>query len=152
MSITYKSCQSAAGRPRGETNDCTVKAVAIACQMPYIKAHALMKDAGRKDGRGFNALKTNKVIEQQHFKVEIVQGKNGMQANKFPKAKTISSAVKVLPKDKTYLIYSTGHVSVFRNGTLDDWAEETARNRIIAIFEVTPMFSKNALKKMKRGN
>ena len=152
MSITYQSCAQAAGRPRHETNDCTVKAVAIACQMPYIKAHALMKEAGRKDGRGFNALKTNAVIEKQNFKVEIVQGRHGAQADKFPKAKTISSAVKVLPKDKTYLIYSTGHVSVFRNGTLDDWAEETARNRIIAIFEVTPMFSKNALKKMKRGN
>ena len=46
MSITYKSCEPVSDRFR-ENNDCTVKAIAIATNTPYIKAHDVMGKLGR---------------------------------------------------------------------------------------------------------
>ncbi len=37
---------------RHETNDCVVRAWAIAAQIPYAEAHAAFKAAGRRDRRG----------------------------------------------------------------------------------------------------
>ena len=36
-----------------ENNDCVVRALAICYKIPYPQAHAIVKEAGRKDFRGF---------------------------------------------------------------------------------------------------
>lgn len=47
-------CKTDAGRDvPGETNDCTVRSLAVAGQMPYAKAHEMMRTlCGRRSGKG----------------------------------------------------------------------------------------------------
>ena len=39
----------AISKSRGEDNDCSVKAVAMFCNVRYMQAHAALKEAGRND-------------------------------------------------------------------------------------------------------
>lgn len=52
MTITFEQCNKRTAE-LGETNDCTVKAVAIATGEGYDKAHAHLKSLGRKPRKGF---------------------------------------------------------------------------------------------------
>ena len=49
---TFDKLNNAANR-MGETNDCSVKALAAVCSISYSKAHALMAKQGRKPRRSF---------------------------------------------------------------------------------------------------
>lgn len=45
------------GAQKQETNDCTVRALALACQVSYDLAHAWCEQQGRKRNRGFDLPK-----------------------------------------------------------------------------------------------
>lgn len=49
---TFKSHHAVSVAEFGEKKDCTVKSVAIACDVPYATAHAALKRFGRKNGEG----------------------------------------------------------------------------------------------------
>lgn len=52
-----------------EANDCAVKAVAIACDVPYAVAHAACKKFGRKDRDGTANHTTRQAIEHLGFRI-----------------------------------------------------------------------------------
>jgi hypothetical protein len=54
---------------KGETNDCSVKAVAIACGVTYDVAHAALKSFGRKDRSGCHDGVIRMAIVSLGFKV-----------------------------------------------------------------------------------
>lgn len=56
-------------KAKGETNDCAVKAVALACDVPYDVAHAALREAGRQDKQGTFHWTTRKAIKKLGFKV-----------------------------------------------------------------------------------
>ena len=43
------------GQPAWEKNDCTVRALSKACNLPYLEAHGLLKMHGRKNRKGTRA-------------------------------------------------------------------------------------------------
>jgi len=53
-----------AGRPGHEQRDCVVRALAIATGKPYPVVHAMLKKAGRKDGKGTYPSTHRKVAKQ----------------------------------------------------------------------------------------
>ena len=113
----------------GEHNDCSVKAVAIACDVEYSVAHAALKKQGRIDGKGawpnqirgavnelgFNlvSLRTRDIISQYPGAHKNLQSVTTHHPERFPKVWAVIG---------TCLIYSAAHVSTFKDGQLHDWA------------------------------
>lgn len=102
----------------GEDNDCSVKAVALACGLPYDAAHAAFEDAGRRHGRGvltpqiFKALKVLKINTQP---ISHLRQPNGSRYT----PRTIS---RLLPFGR-YLVYTRGHVFALVDGQVLDWTK-----------------------------
>lgn len=157
--ITYKSCLPVM-QVLNETNDCTVKAVAVVTDTPYKKAHALLKAAGRPNRKG--TFHSKKVCRELGFNVERVDGHG---------AKTIATLDQHLNPNKRYLVEVRAHILAYVNGKIEDWtaggdmasaallahhehvsAKQRApsRRRILRVYEVTPQQSKNAIRKAKR--
>ena len=138
MAITYASCIPVSDAHH-ETNDCTVKAVAIATNQPYKKAHALLKEAGRKNRKGTYSHVYKRVIENMGFTVKRIE----------TSAKTIATLMHHLDPTKRYVCNVRGHALAVAGGKVQDWSEGR-RHRIQNVWEITPIQSKNAIRKAKR--
>jgi hypothetical protein len=96
---------------RGETDDCAVKAVAIALKKPYEAVHAAFKKRGRRNGRG-----TQQSIIHHYLSA-------------FPEVQEIPEVVDRRPnfwqffhanQKGTFLIVVTKHLTVIRDGIVLD--------------------------------
>ena len=111
-----------------ETNDCSVKAVSISCDVPYIVAHTALKKNGRQKRRGALESMIRKSFIDLGFKSEPIR--------------TTAATVKTLENDpavqKGYfvaLVY--GHILAIVNGKVEDHSEGSMR-RIRQVYKVTP--------------
>jgi hypothetical protein len=99
-----------------ETRDCTVRAVAIACEVPYAEAHAELKQRGRKDGRGFSfatSVKHDPVLcGQRLVSVYDWMEKNG-------KCICLCTAQKRFPRGR-FIVRKSGHVFAMIDGEVRD--------------------------------
>lgn len=134
---------------RGDQNDCTVKALALACGVPYAVAHKAMEEQGRKIGRG--------AFEQQWIaagralgfsiqrlpiswhvmmtmEVKKQYGKNVASLTTFQPARfpNVWKGKPPLP------LRSRGHISACVDGVVHDWANDRAK-RVIDIYVVEPL-------------
>ena len=152
MSITYNSCKPVSAKYR-EHGDCTVKAIAIATDTPYIKAHSILKDLGRINRRGVSSFKWT--FEVSVDAVEIL-GFTAKGIN-IPDA-TVASLRNHLDNNKNYIITIRGHTLAYVNGVIQDHtnpAFNKDRTRISTatvhcVLEVTRTLSKNAQRKLAR--
>jgi|TARA_B110000908_G_C10013588_1_gene339698 hypothetical protein len=152
MSITYKSCEPVSDKFR-EHNDCTVKAIAIATDTPYIKAHSIMKDLGRINRRGVSSFKWT--FEVSVDAVEIL-GFTAKGIN-IPDA-TVASLRNHLDNNKNYIITIRGHTLAYVNGVIQDHTnpafnssrKKTSSANVKCVLEVTRTISKNAQRKLAR--
>lgn len=125
-----------------EKNDCSVKAVALVCDVSYDVAHAEMAKQGRKKGRGASTTSIELAC--------IALGKNLNPVNprhviaQYPGVhKNLQNVTTHHParfadvwKDgKTYLAYIKGHVLAIVDGQVHDWTVGRAK-RIYRIREV----------------
>ncbi|HCH32649.1 MAG TPA: hypothetical protein DE045_06895 [Oceanospirillaceae bacterium] len=138
MAITYKSCLPVS-QAHNETNDCTVKAVAIATNLPYKLAHAKLAEAGRPNRKGTYRPMYRKVMEDLGFSVTDIH----------TPAKTVATIERYLNPAKRYVITVRGHALAAANGKIEDWSEGR-RYRIQNVWEVAPLISKNAKRKAAR--
>lgn len=97
-----------------ENNDCTVKALAIAAEISYSKAHAILKNRGRKNRQGF---KTEIVIEELLGMGKAVKEVTQLIVGSI---KTVRAFQERGFKDK-YLIRVEGHVLCSKDGQIHDW-------------------------------
>lgn len=127
-----------ASKAMNETNDCTVKAAAIAFNIEYAVAHRIFAEAGRRPRKGvlrFNVLKA-------YGKIAASQGKKLVQCNpqgfinQYPKAHQILKNItthhpkrfnKVWRDGFTYIVFTSCHVGVVVNGTNHDWTVGRAK-------------------------
>ena len=123
--VTYESLKQAASHYRGETNYCTVIAAALVLGWKFGKARAEWERRGRRTGRGTYFPDQLKLLNDHGVTLEPVAVSGGT-------LKTVSSK---LSRYGTFLVYSRSHVSVVRNGTLEDWANDS-RKRVIRVYEV----------------
>lgn len=68
LSEDFRNLSIEAGKI-GEHNDCSVKAISIACDVPYSEVHALLKSLGRKNGRGTPLVCSWAAIWRLGFKI-----------------------------------------------------------------------------------
>ena len=112
-----------------EDNDCAVKAVAIACDVPYSIAHAVLKKNGRKARRGTLRHITFKSVEDLGFKIkEVVHT-----------AKTIDRLkTDAIVQQGFYFAFVSGHILTVVNGKVEDWTGRGSLRRVQRVFQVTP--------------
>jgi len=116
-----------AGSPSYERNDCTVRTLAITTKTPYLRAFAILSNAGRKRNRGFHIqkfLKTNKRVCNHFFRK--LSFRNPITVNKF---------VKRYPKG-TYYVLIRGHVFAIIDGTVYDVIQPKPGQRIKVAWRV----------------
>ena len=152
MSITYKSCVPVSDKYR-EHNDCTVKAIAIATDTPYIKAHDIMNKLGRINRKGVAPF-------QWTFEVSVDAVKRLDYTAKIiniPNA-TVATLRNHLDNNKNYIITIRGHTLAYVNGVIQDHTnpafnssrKKTSSANVKCVLEVTRTVSKNAQRKLAR--
>ena len=122
-----------------ETNDCSVKAVSIACDVPYFVAHKALKLQGRRNRKGSLIPQIRRAFESLGFKT--VQVKH--------KAATVST----LANDSTvqqgfYVAVVSRHILAVVNGKIEDWSEGS-RRRIESVYRVEPTATRKERKEKR---
>lgn len=113
----------------GENRDCAVRAVALATGKAYGEVLHIFSLYGRRRGRCTPFWIIHKVVE--HFGYELVD-----VTDRFPAAKTPTSAERVLPQQRgVFLIHTRGHIACYRGGTVHDWTKGR-RHRIKQILKL----------------
>jgi hypothetical protein len=136
----------AQSRAVGETNDCTVVALAAATGASYAHAWAVLAALGRAIGKGYplHGLALERALALCGCRVEpdscLVAPKsaNGAQL-------TVAKLPEYLPKRGVYLVFTRGHVLCYRGGRVHDWTEGR-RHRVSHIFRITRDPERNAVK------
>lgn len=122
--ITFQYCEEQR-EAMNETNDCTVKALAISANMAYKEAHSIMKKAGRRNRRGMHTPSIKKGFELAGFKLEKVKHT----------AKTVGNISQDCAKSKSYVATTARHILAITNATVQDWTDGR-RHRIQELYEV----------------
>lgn len=136
---------SEALKETGDTNDCAVKAIAIATGADPIDVQARLATLGREKGKGtllsdvktvmsdlgysMTAFSPKKVIAEYPGVHSNLQNVTTGHATRFPEAWAKLFA------DKTLLIFSTEHFSCFIDGKHEDWSRNRSK-RVQAIYIV----------------
>lgn len=102
--------------PQWETNDCTVRTIALATGRPYSEAHAFLAEHGRKRGRGVNFAVVLRSVNHE------VLGKTFLPCHQLYRAKGIKTFLLRNPQFRrgTYVLHFTKHVAVLKDGKIFD--------------------------------
>ena len=121
-SAYYKACRTA--QHSGETNDCSVRAFAVAADVTYTKSHAIHAHFGRENGKGTYWDCSEKVAKML-----------GMVEWNIP-ALTLQSFIRKYPKG-SFWIARSGHAFAVVDGIVYDWATGTGpRSRVVKVFKL----------------
>jgi len=124
-----------------DKNDCTVRALANAADIPYLVAHRLLEKHGRKLNRGayFDTLAA--AYKEAGFALVGVYGTTrpalyaAYKAGVQPKEGT--TFAKLLPKLQVgeYIVNVCGHAVAVVNGKVLDTFDNKAGKRVVAVFK-----------------
>ena len=126
-SATVPHVRTDAGRSLGERRDCTVRALAIAAQIPYADAHAALELAGRKHRHGVRMVDALDEL-QALFKIEKVVPSYD--------TRTLGKFVKKFPTGR-YLCRISNHCFAVVDGVVHDLAILGSRVRITNVWLVS---------------
>jgi len=125
--ITFNDCAVISHR-LGENNDCTVKAVAIACQVTYDEAHGYLKSLGRKWGRGHHWAGNGHGYTERLDKL-------GIEGEEIEfKSKTVKTLARELTKGH-YMVKVRGHVLAIIDGKVEDWTAGR-QHRVLKVMKI----------------
>lgn len=124
--VTYESLKQSAQYYMGESNYCTVIATAIVFGMKFGKARSLLaRECNRKTGKGLYRWDYLKLWKDKGVELKAYPLNSG----------TLKKAADRLPRKGTFIVHSRGHVSVVRDGVLEDWATNSHK-RVVDCYEV----------------
>lgn len=126
----------------GETNDCSVKAVALVCDIDYKTAKAALAANGRKDRQGAYTSDIVRTVRGFGKTAVVTWARQIIDKYPSPHRDVLKNVTthhprrfnKVWPKGR-FLLFSRGHVSAVIDGVLHDWAVNSAK-RVYQIYEV----------------
>lgn len=121
-----------------ESNDCTVKAIAIACDVSYPVAHKALKEQRRVNRRGAFFFQQKDALESLGFKMEPVQLQAKTVVTLGREAETLKGS---------YMVYVKGHVLAVRRGKVEDWTEGR-RHKIKEGYKIVPTVSRKERQKL----
>ena len=133
--VSYGDLDRAAGHYRGEKGYCSVIAVAIAAGVKFGKARAAYTRNGRKNGQG--TYQHQQVAALAEFGLSVERER---ELSSECHGTHLCLITRRLPKQGTFWVYTSGHVSAVRDGVLEDWSAREgargARKRVISIYRV----------------
>lgn len=107
-----------------ETNDCSVRALAIAADITYRKAHAILEHFGREHRKGVN---TKTLDDAAEF--------CGMQKTTYPHC-TVGQFIAANPKG-AFLVVKPRHAFAIVDGVVYDWGSTSySRSRVIRFYKM----------------
>jgi len=119
---------------KGETNDCSVKAVSIACDVPYHVAHKALALQGRVNRRGAYHRQIEKAIESLGFKFAHLVN---------VKAATCATLARDPAVHKGFFVaYVKRHILAVVDGKIEDWTATNCRRRLEGVYRVVPAVSR----------
>lgn len=127
-----------------EDNDCSVKAVAIACDVPYKLAKDTLESVGaRRPRSGANLYGILAAIAKLGFVTNEIEGQRPLKFGG-----TISTLTDKLPKRGMYIALVRNHILTVKNGKIEDWTEGR-RHQVQLVYKVErcerkPRHKKNA--------
>lgn len=124
--VSYESLKQSARHYRGEGGYCTVIMVALVLGWKFGKARSEWKRRGRRDGCGTYFRDQKQLLADHGVTLKLFSYRTGG---------TLSTVASKVPSKGMFLVYSRGHVSVVRDGVLEDWATDS-RKRVIDIYQV----------------
>lgn len=113
----------------GERNDCVVKALCVAGNISYLRAHKILEDLGRRRRRGCPGYWLKIALKQLGFKLHEVDLRRFRKFSygpyyKIPRTITTYHPTR-FPKawkaKGTYILWTRGHVAVVKDGVMHDW-------------------------------
>lgn len=121
----------------GERNDCTVKALALTCQIPYEQSHEVFRKLGRRKGRGFRTMLAFPSFRKLGFQFEKITNQYGGDTPLQPGTayRYTPKTIGKLCKKGRYLAFCRGHVFAVIDGKVMDWTEGR-KHKIIKLFKV----------------
>jgi hypothetical protein len=122
---------AAASNKMGESNDCSVKAVSIACRVPYNKAHDALKAEGRQTRRGARPTQILRSVEALGCVHEGIINPRQPNGSRY----TMSTIGK-LCKRGYWMALVNGHIAAVVNGQVEDWTEGR-RHQVLAVWKVS---------------
>jgi len=109
-----------------ETHDCSVKATALVCNVPYSVAHEALRKAGRENRKGAYHYQTIGAISSLGFTaVKMVIP---------PQVRTIKNA-RLATDHRSCLVFVRGHVAAMINGKVEDWTHGR-KHRITSMYQI----------------
>ena len=128
-----------AARKAWEHNDCAVKAVAIACDVPYPVAHKTLKQLGRRGRCGTRNMAIKEAFKALGFKMEIIRHT----------AKTVKTLARDSAVQRGYFVALVPrHILAIIDGKVEDHSEGSAR-RIDFVAKILPAVSRKERAKLK---
>lgn len=126
----------------GERNDCAVRAISIACKVPYTKVHEMLAARGRKTGKGTFRYDTMAVINQLGYHAKYIYADdmlatypNGGKGYKNITSHHPERLPGVWKNGKTYLFFTKGHALAVVDGLNHDWSKGKSL-RVTSIVEI----------------
>lgn len=108
-----------------ESNDCTVRALSTAAQLPYYEAHAAMAAAGRAKGRAVPFYPVDAAYT----------AKGGSWTNIQDRKMTLAQFTRSLPAKHRYAVLINRHVFAMIDGVQHDLSKNGARCRVIGYWK-----------------
>jgi hypothetical protein len=145
--MTYKEMKAKANR-YGETNDCSVLAIALVTGASYEAAHDALTAVGRDWREGTSVEAIGEALERLGFVILRTWTPARLALQAGLQRKRVTTADMGLDPDAwedipDMIFYVPGHVAAFKNGKVHDWTND----RTAPILEGWEITRKNALPK-----
>ena len=126
-----------------ERSDCSVIAISILANVPYEEAYKVCEKLGRKKNEGMYMKDILKAFKRLRCRVEPVSMIHKLEsARDYMKSThwfgySLKRVEEQLRPNRRYLISTSGHVSAYVNGRIEDWA--AGRKKIVKkVWEIRP--------------
>lgn len=120
-----------------EHNDCGVRALALAADIPYSHAHRILKQEGRKNRKGTSTGMIERAVPQLGLVVErIISGRtySGLSYGPLP---TVADTIHRYPKGR-FIIITNDHGMALIDGEIHDTGVvKGPRARVKMLFRIT---------------
>lgn len=140
-SDTYIAMHGEAAEVR-ETNDCAVKAIAIACGVKYGDVRNALKAEGRKERKGTYRYQIANVIKSFGYNIRLVEKASfiGKYSGRHANLKSVTTHHPdrfhdVWADGNSYLFFTSGHVLAVVDGVNHDHTRGKAK-RVISILKI----------------
>ena len=106
-----------------DNNNCSVIAIAAGLGITYEKAKDALETAGRVTGKGATEWVIRAALTSLGQTRSWIRGRRYVESYKYSNTLTFNNAVRVLDKEKKYLLIGVGHMVCLKYGQVVDWAE-----------------------------